>query len=337
MGSGSTVRLGLEYPIGTDIAAIPTDVEGLANGLDAVVVPWSQSTSAPVSPIEGQLWWNSVVTSSTFGLNYYDGTAWWNILSGPQFIGASAPSSSVCYPGLIWVNTSFTCPQFQICTAGGGSPTWLIIIPGSNTTGQTLINTGSGIVWGTYSDTTKLPLAGGTMTGNLILNANPTTALGAVTKQYADAITTAWTAAVALLIPYINNNVELTAPMESAYIIGSALAATTNVYVTTNPTDILVTANAANNFALNFASTSSASLNGLMAIGESLSVSLTITNGTTAYYCTGITIDGSSQTVNWSGGSAPAGGHASSLDVYTFNIKKTASATYTVLGALVQF
>jgi hypothetical protein len=33
-----------------------------------------------------------------------------------------------------------------------------------------------------------LPIAGGTMTGNLILNADPTTALGAVTKEYADAI-----------------------------------------------------------------------------------------------------------------------------------------------------
>jgi hypothetical protein len=37
----------------------------------------------------------------------------------------------------------------------------------------------------------KLDLAGGTMTGNLILNADPTNALGAVTKQYADAITAA--------------------------------------------------------------------------------------------------------------------------------------------------
>jgi hypothetical protein len=37
----------------------------------------------------------------------------------------------------------------------------------------------------------KLDLAGGTMTGALILNADPTTALGAVTKQYADAITAA--------------------------------------------------------------------------------------------------------------------------------------------------
>lgn len=33
-----------------------------------------------------------------------------------------------------------------------------------------------------------LPIAGGTLTGNLILNADPSVALGAVTKQYADAI-----------------------------------------------------------------------------------------------------------------------------------------------------
>ena len=33
----------------------------------------------------------------------------------------------------------------------------------------------------------KLSLSGGTMTGNLILNADPTNSLGAVTKQYVDA------------------------------------------------------------------------------------------------------------------------------------------------------
>jgi hypothetical protein len=41
------------------------------------------------------------------------------------------------------------------------------------------------------SVSSSVPLAGGTMTGALILNADPTAALGAVTKQYADAITAA--------------------------------------------------------------------------------------------------------------------------------------------------
>lgn len=35
-------------------------------------------------------------------------------------------------------------------------------------------------------DTTALPLAGGTMTGELVLSANPTNNLGAVPKQYVD-------------------------------------------------------------------------------------------------------------------------------------------------------
>jgi hypothetical protein len=337
MGSGDTSRLNFEYPIGTDPANVPGDIQGLATGLDGIVAPWVQSSSAPVSPIAGQLWWNPTVTASTFGLNYYDGTNWWNVLTGPQYIGSSAPAAGFCYVGLIWVNTSFTCPQLEICTAAGVSPTWLVLVPGSSTTGQTLINTPTGIQWGSYSDTTKLPLSGGTMTGLLILSGNATNPLGAVALQQLTAEATARANADALLLPLANNNATLTAPLESAYILGTALAATQNIYVSTNPTDILVTANSANNFVLNFASTTSSSLNGLMAVGSSLSVSLTVTNSTTAYYCTGVKIDGVSQTINWQGGSAPSGGHASSLDVYTFNIKKTASATYTVLGSLVQF
>jgi hypothetical protein len=42
-----------------------------------------------------------------------------------------------------------------------------------------------------YTDTqdaTKLSLSGGTMTGNLILNAAPTTGLQAATKSYVDSV-----------------------------------------------------------------------------------------------------------------------------------------------------
>jgi hypothetical protein len=46
-----------------------------------------------------------------------------------------------------------------------------------------------------------------------------------------------------------------------------------------------------------------------------------------------MTIDGTSVTPKWSGGTAPAAGNASSIDAYSFTIIKTASATYTVLGA----
>lgn len=335
MGSGTTTRLHFEYPIGTDPAAIPTDVQGLAAGLDSVISPWSQSASSPVSPIAGQTWWNPTVTSSTFGLNYYDGTAWWNTLTGPQFIGATAPAPALCYPGLLWVNTSFTCTQLQICTAGGGSPTWLIILPGSNSTGQALINTGSGIAWGTVSGT-GLPLSGGTMTGPIILSGAPTTGLNPATKTYADAITTAWTNAVSLLIPYINNNVVLTAPLETSYITSTAPASTMNIYVSTNGTSILITSNAANNWVFNVQTAPGAFLNSLLNNTE-ITIAVRVKQGTTPYFCTGINVDGASQTVNWQGGTAPSFGYASGYDIYTINIVKTATNTYSVFAALTQF
>jgi hypothetical protein len=175
------------------------------------------------------------------------------------------------------------------------------------------------------------------MTGPIILSGAPTTGLNPVTKTYADAITTAWTAATALLVPYINNNVVLTAPLETAYVTSTAPASTMNIYVSTNGTSILITSNAANNWIFNVASTSANPLNGLMSTGQEITIAVKVKQGTTAYYCTAINIDGVAQTVNWQGGSAPTSGNASGYDVYTINIAKTASTTYTVLASLAQF
>jgi hypothetical protein len=59
-----------------------------------------------------------------------------------------------------------------------------------------------------------------------------------------------------------------------------------------------------------------------------------IINGSTAYYQTAFSIDGSAVTPKYSGGTAPASGNASSIDIYTYTIIKTAATpTYTVFGA----
>ena len=62
-----------------------------------------------------------------------------------------------------------------------------------------------------------------------------------------------------------------------------------------------------------------------------------VTNGTTAYYQTGLQIDGVSVTPKWQGGAAPAAGNASSVDIYTITIVKNAENTYTVLEQLTKF
>jgi hypothetical protein len=74
-----------------------------------------------------------------------------------------------------------------------------------------------------------------------------------------------------------------------------------------------------------------------MATNDSISCTLMVTNSGTAYYPTAYTIDGTSVTPKWQGGTAPTSGNASSIDAYTFVIIKTASATYTVLASQTKF
>jgi hypothetical protein len=74
-----------------------------------------------------------------------------------------------------------------------------------------------------------------------------------------------------------------------------------------------------------------------MATGESLSTTFLVTNGSTAYYNSAVTIDGNSVTPKWQGGTAPTSGNASSIDSYTYVIIKTGSATFTVLASVTKF
>ena len=75
----------------------------------------------------------------------------------------------------------------------------------------------------------------------------------------------------------------------------------------------------------------SVSLNDRMSIGQSIVVTL-ITTANASAYSANITIDGSAVTENWIGGSAPSDGGSSGVDIHSFTIIKTASATFTVIG-----
>jgi hypothetical protein len=118
----------------------------------------------------------------------------------------------------------------------------------------------------------------------------------------------------------------------------SATAATGTIqYDVTTQSVLYYTSNASGNFTLNFRGSTGTSLNTIMSTGESLSVTFLVTNGSTAYYNSAVTIDGNSVTPKWQGGSAPTSGNASSIDVYTYVIFKTGSAAFTVLASLTKF
>jgi hypothetical protein len=134
---------------------------------------------------------------------------------------------------------------------------------------------------------------------------------------------------------------NLTRPvLTSAFetVTASATAATGTVNVDINTSAVkYYTSNATADWTFNFRGDGSTTLNSLLANGQSATVAFLVTNGGSAFKPTAFQVDGSVVTPKWQGGSAPATGNASSIDSYTFTIIKTASATFTVLGAQTKF
>jgi hypothetical protein len=124
----------------------------------------------------------------------------------------------------------------------------------------------------------------------------------------------------------------IVSPEERMTVSATAATGTINFDAATQGV-LYYTTNASANWTLNVRGSSGATLNSILATGDAITVAFLVTNGSTAYRHTAMTIDGTSVTPKWSGGTAPASGNASSIDAYSFTIIKTASATYTVLGA----
>lgn len=77
---------------------------------------------------------------------------------------------------------------------------------------------------------------------------------------------------------------------------------------------------------------STVGVNTVMGVNDAMNVTLIHGVNASTAYVNALTIEGASQTVSWTGGAAPADGGSSGVDIYSFTIIKTASATYTVIG-----
>ena len=71
-----------------------------------------------------------------------------------------------------------------------------------------------------------------------------------------------------------------------------------------------------------------------MAIGDSIAVTIITVAGNTSHFVSSVAIDGKTSGIStyWVGGTTPADGGGSNVDIYSFNILKTASETYTVVA-----
>jgi len=213
--------------------------------------------------------------------------------------------------------------------------------------------------------------------GNQITNAgDPTTAQAVATKNYVDVavsgigstyltkannlsdVASATTSRANLVAAKSGSNSDITnlTALVNASISGSATASalttpnivepvtvnasaptSTTTYDVATQSVVYYTSNNTTNFTLNIRGSSSTSLNTLLATGQSVTLTLMVTNGTTAYYPNTIQIDGTTVTVKWQNATAISAGNPSCIDVYCFAVIKTGSAAYTVIGSQSKF
>lgn len=126
--------------------------------------------------------------------------------------------------------------------------------------------------------------------------------------------------------------------VEKATVSATAATGAINLDVMNNSV-VYLTTNASGNWTLNIRGDSGTTLDSLLATGEAVTVAFMVTNGVTAYYNTQVQIDGTTTgvTTRWQNGAAPTSGNSSSVDIYTYTVIKTGSATFSVFASQTEF
>ena len=79
---------------------------------------------------------------------------------------------------------------------------------------------------------------------------------------------------------------------------------------------------------------STTGINTDLGIGDAIAVTLITAAGNTSHFVSSVAIDGRTTgiTTYWTGGSVPTEGGGSNVDIYTFNVLKTADNTFVVVA-----
>jgi protein-arginine kinase len=120
--------------------------------------------------------------------------------------------------------------------------------------------------------------------------------------------------------------------IEKVNVSATALSANLNFDILNQPI-LYLTTNATANGTVNLRGNSTVAVDTLLRTGQSITVSLLVTNGASPYKANVVQVDGILQTAKWAGGSEPISGNPFAIDLYSYTIIKTGTAAFTVLAS----
>jgi len=258
--------------------------------------------------------------------------------------------------------------QAKLFKVGTGSDTWSALPGAANMGDITGIYASTGLTYGASTSLYGTASAGdmgstgevylkvndayvvtaGTFdaAGDLIVGTGSDT-YGKLTKSASsNAVLTAGSSQLVWSTDLVQNS--LVSPLEKWSVQASSPASTQPIYVNTSSAWFYTTATSTG-WIPNIAGASSVTLSSLLAVGQSITVSVAVTTGSsaTSAYPTTLQIDGlpastsgNNITLKWQNALSPTSGNASSIDVYTYSIVKTAATSppsYTVFASRTKF
>lgn len=318
-GTGSTTASGARVNLGGTSVGIAVLTAASAMAGRTALIAASSGANSDITSLTG--------LTTPLGIAY-GGTGLTTFGTGV----ATALGQNVTGSGGIVLATSPT-----LVTPALGTPASLVLTNATGTPSAIGLTNGTGLPLSSGVTGTLTVSNGGTGATTLtgVLKGNGTSAFTAATAgtdYVAPATVTNFTA-----IQIFSGNTsaiasKFTNAKEVVTIAATAATGTINYDITTQSIWYF-TSNAAANWTLNLRGNGSTTLDSLLSTGEGVTVVHAVPQGGTAFYNNVVQVDGTAVgvTTKWLGG-APTFGTVSAIDVYSYVIVKTGSATFTVLA-----